>query len=379
MFCVIKKQGPCAYPAQKEYLYVFGPLDLILYTISMQTLLQKAQKNHILTREEIVALFSCAHPRPLYEAANQVRRQFVGDGVYLRGLIEFSSYCKNDCMYCGLRRSNTQARRYRLSAEQIIHTAHQAVQLGYKTVVLQSGEDLAFDTDNMCQIIREIKKLDVAITLSIGEKTREEYAAYKQAGADRYLLRIETTDKNLYEKLDPHMSFENRVRCLYDLKELGYEVGSGSLVGLPGQTLGSLAEDLLFFKQLPVDMAGIGPFIPHPHTPLKNETTEGHFELSLKMMALMRLLLPDINIPATTAMETLHPQGRLLALQCGANVVMPNVTDITYRKHYELYPGKICTGEDAAKCRGCVQAKIESIGRFVSPGKGFHGDYLKGR
>lgn len=354
-------------------------MDLILYTIHMQKLIEKAAQTHTLTRQEIKQLLGVHSPQMLFAAADRIRKQFVGDGVYLRGLVEFSSFCKNDCMYCGLRRSNTQAQRYRLSPRQIVATAQQAVKLGYKTVVLQSGEDLAFDTDKMCQIIREIKKLDVAITLSIGEKTREEYRAYREAGADRYLLRIETTDKTLYEKLDPGMHFENRVRCLQDLKDLGYEVGSGSLVGLPGQTLESLAGDLLFFKNLPVDMAGIGPFIPHPHTPLKDETTDGHFELSLKMMALMRLLLPDINIPATTAMETLHPQGRLLALQCGANVVMPNVTQTVYRKQYELYPGKICTGDDAAKCRGCIQAKIESIGRFVANGQGFHGDYLKNK
>ena len=343
----------------------------------MRTLIEQVENNHSLTQQEIMDLLSAQDATLLFEAADRVRKKYVGDGVYLRGLIEFSSYCKNDCFYCGLRRSNLKAQRYRLSAEQLIKTAKQAVSYGYKTIVLQSGEDLWFEADKMCQIIREIKKLDVAVTLSIGEKTREEYAAYRAAGADRYLLRIETTDKILYEKLDPAMSWENRVRCLHNLKELGYEVGSGSLVGLPGQTLESLANDLLFFKDLPVDMAGIGPFIPHPHTPLKDETTRGHFELSLKMMALMRLLLPDINIPATTAMETLHPQGRLLALQCGANVVMPNVTEGDYRKKYELYPGKVCTGESPAQCRGCIEAKIESIGRFVSSGKGFHGDFTK--
>lgn len=343
-----------------------------------QTLLHKAVTTHLLTQAELVELLSSKTPAALFAAADQLRKEQVGDGVYLRGLIEFSSFCKNDCMYCGLRRSNTHAQRYRLTPEQIIQTAKQAVSYGYKTLVLQSGEDLSFDVDTLCNILREIKKMDVAITLSIGEKSREEYAAYRAAGADRYLLRIETTDKKLYEELDPGMHWDERVRCLHDLKSLGYEVGSGSLVGLPGQTLASLANDLLFFKELPVDMAGIGPFIPHPHTPLYNQTSDGHFELSLKMMALMRLLLPDINIPATTAMETLHPQGRLLALQCGANVVMPNVTSTAYRKQYELYPGKICTGDDAAKCRGCMQKKIESIGRFVSPGKGFHGDYLKG-
>lgn len=344
----------------------------------MQPLLEKAEKSHTLTHAEICTLLTAPDARPLLAAADRVRKQYVGDGVYLRGLIEFSSYCKNDCFYCGLRRSNAHAQRYRLTPQQIVEMARQAAGFGYQTVVLQSGEDPWFTTDILCQIIREIKKLDVAITLSIGEKSREEYATYRQAGADRYLLRIETTDKTLYENLDPQMSFDNRVRCLTDLKELGYEVGSGSLVGLPGQRIESLADDLLFFQKLPVDMAGIGPFIPHPHTPLKGEKPDGHFDLALKMMALMRLLLPDINIPATTAMETLHPQGRLIALQSGANVVMPNVTEGDYRKQYELYPGKICTGDSPAQCRGCIGRKIESIGRFVSPGKGFHGDYLKG-
>ena len=337
-------------------------------------LIVKAETSHQLTLQEIINILEEQDALPLFAAADRVRRKYIGDGVYLRGLIEFSSYCKNDCMYCGLRRSNITAQRYRLSPAQIIEMAKKAVSYGYKTIVLQSGEDIWFSTERMCEILREIKKLDVAITLSIGEKTREEYAAYKEAGADRYLLRIETTNKELYEKLDPHMSFENRVRCLQDLKTLGYEVGSGSLVGLPGQTTQSLAQDLLFFKSLPVDMAGIGPFIPHPQTPLAHENVSGHFELSLKMMALMRLLLPDINIPATTAMETLHPKGRQLALQCGANVVMPNVTEGDYRKQYELYPGKICTGDSPAQCRGCIQSKIESIGRFVSNSKGFHTD-----
>lgn len=342
-----------------------------------QSILARALRRETLSKEEITTLLLLQDPSPLFAAADRVRRQFVGDEVYLRALIEFSNYCKNDCLYCGIRRSNTQADRYRLSPAQIIQTAQKAASYGYKTVVLQSGEDVRFDTDTLCHIIREIKKLDMALTLSIGEKTREEYAACRHAGADRYLLRIETTDKALYERLDPGMSWDNRVRCLHDLKELGYEVGSGSLVGLPGQTVESLADDLLFFKSLPVDMAGIGPFIPHPQTPLAAETAKGHFELSLKMMAVMRLLLPDINIPATTAMETLHPQGRLLALQCGANVVMPNATEGEFRAKYELYPGKICTGDTLEKCRGCIQRKIESIGRTVKGSYGFHGDYLK--
>lgn len=344
----------------------------------MKSVLAKVLQNNRLTKSEIVDLLSSADTPSLFAAADGVRKKYVGDGVYLRGLIEFSNFCKNDCCYCGIRRSNMHAARYRLTPTQIVQMAQNALSYGYKTVVLQSGEDLSFTPDKMAEMIRQIKKLGLVITLSIGEKTREEYALYKKEGADRYLLRIETTDKTLYERLDPGMSFDNRVRCLMDLKELGYEVGSGSLVGLPGQTLESLADDLLFFQKLPVDMAGIGPFIPHPHTPLGTEKADGHFELALKMMAIMRLLLPDINIPATTAMETLHPRGRLLALQCGANVVMPNVTEGDFRQKYELYPGKICVTDSPAHCRGCIESKIKSIGRFVSPGKGFHGDYLKG-
>lgn len=342
-------------------------------------ILHRAETTHTLCNAEIIHLLTLPDVTALFAAADRVRKKFVGDGVYLRALIEFSNYCKNNCLYCGIRAGNSHVHRYRLTPEEIVRTARQAVSYGYKTVVLQSGEDVWFDTDKLCHIIREIKKLDVAVTLSIGEKTREEYAAYRTAGADRYLLRIETTDKMLYEKLDPGMRWDNRVRCLYDLKELGYEVGSGSLVGLPGQTMESLANDLLFFQKLPVDMAGIGPFIPHPQTPLAQEKTDGHFELALKMMALMRLLLPDINIPATTAMETLHPQGRLVALQAGANVVMPNTTDTEFRPFYELYPGKICVGDNAQQCRGCIERKIHSIGRHVAVGQGFHGDYLKGK
>ena len=344
----------------------------------MKDLIYRAENTHSLTHAEIVRILSCKEPQPLFEAANRVRQYYVGDGVYLRGLIEFSNYCQNNCMYCGIRCGNTHADRYRLSPSQMIEMARKAAGYGYKTVVLQSGEDPWFTLERLCEIITEIKQMGLVVTLSIGEKTTQEYVALRKAGADRYLLRIETTNKTLYEKLDPQMSWQNRVRCLHDLKNLGYEVGSGSLVGLPGQTLDSLADDLLFFKKLSVDMAGIGPFIPHPQTPLAHEKPDGHFELSLKMMALMRLLLPDINIPATTAMETLHPRGRLLALECGANVVMPNVTEGDYRKKYELYPGKICTGDSPAHCRGCIQAKIESIGRFVAAGPGFHGDYLKG-
>ena len=223
----------------------------------------------------------------------------------------------------------------------------------------------------LVEIIKAIKELDVALTLSFGERNYEDYKAFRDAGADRYLIRIETTDKNLYQKMHPNMSFDNRIRCLKDLKELGYEVGTGCLVGLPEQTMESLADDILFFKEIDADMIGIGPFIPHPSTPLK-DVPAGDFTLALKVMALTRIMLPDINIPATTAMETLHPNGRIIALQSGANVVMPNVTSTEYRKKYEIYPDKICVNESADKCRGCIEGKIKSIGRTICSGKGFH-------
>ncbi len=306
----------------------------------------------------------------LFSLADKTREEYVGDEVHLRGLIEFSNICKRQCKYCGLRCEDKYIDRYRISKEDIISYAEHAVNMGYKTIVLQSGEDEYYNTDLMCEIIAGIKKLGVALTLSIGEKTYEEYKAFKEAGADRYLIRIETTDKTLYNQMHPNMDFDNRVRCLEDLGRLGYEVGTGCLVGLPNQTIESLADDILFFKEINADMVGIGPFIPHPHTPLKDSAT-GSFTLALKVMALTRILLKDINIPATTAMETLNPNGRIIALQSGANVVMPNVTTTEYRAKYEIYPNKICINENPDKCKGCISAKIQSIGRSVSTSFGF--------
>lgn len=337
----------------------------------MVSVIDKAVLTHSLEKAEIVQLLAVnTYDQELLQAANQVREQYVGNEVHLRGLIEFSNICKQNCLYCGLRRDKGSVHRYRLSLEEIVDFASKARSYGYRTVVLQSGEDDYFTQERMQTIIRSIKALGLAITLSVGEKSREEYAAYKEAGADRYLLRIETTDKSLYEKLDPGMSFDNRMRCLEDLKALGYELGTGCLVGLPGQTIESLADDILFFKSIDADMIGIGPFIPNPDTPL-SEADGGSFELSLKVMAITRLLLPDINIPATTAMETLNARGRILALQGGANVVMPNVTEGEYRKYYALYPGKICINDTPAHCRGCITGKINGIGRVVSQGYGF--------
>jgi len=306
----------------------------------------------------------------LFSLADSVRKENIGDEVHLRGLIEFSNICKRTCKYCGLRAANTKIDRYRIPVEDIVKYAKNAVNMGYKTIVLQSGEDEFFTTDKICKIVENIKKLGVAITLSIGERSFEDYKAFRIAGADRYLIRIETTDENLYKQMHPNMSFENRLRCLKDLKTLGYEVGTGCLVGLPGQTLESLADDILFFKSIDADMVGIGPFLPHPQTPLAQSQT-GDFTLALKVMALTRIMLPDINIPATTAMETLNPNGRIIALQSGANVVMPNVTTTEYRAKYEIYPNKICSNENPSQCRGCIEHKIKSIGRTISTTQGF--------
>lgn len=327
--------------------------------------------NDTLSKDQIINyLEESPDKTKLFKLADDVRKKYVGNEVHLRGLIEFSNICKQKCKYCGLRCEDKEIDRYRILKDEIISIAKNAVNMGYKTLVLQSGEDNYYTADKMCEILSEIKKLDVAVTLSIGERTYDEYKAFKQAGADRYLLRIETTDKNLYKEMHPDMSFENRVECLYNLKKLGYETGTGCLVGLPNQTIDSLADDILFFKEIDADMVGIGPFIPHPDTPLKDEES-GSFELALKVMAVTRIMLKNINIPATTAMETLNPNGRIIALQSGANVVMPNVTSREYRSKYEIYPNKICINDSPDKCRGCIEAKIKSIGREISKDYGF--------
>jgi biotin synthase len=327
--------------------------------------------NSELSHADIVHLLTDEPASQLYARADEVRQAALGSDVHLRGLIEFSNICRNDCMYCGIRRGNKGVKRYRMGDDELVETARRAVEIGFKTIVLQSGEDMHFDQDRMSRIIERIKQMDVALTLSIGERDYGDYEAFRNAGADRYLLRIETTDVDLYHRLNPGMSWQRRHECLLMIKELGYEVGSGIMVGLPGQTVESIAGDLLYLKDLGVDMAGIGPFIPHPDTPLANEQG-GSLEMALRTMAVMRLLLPDINIPATTAMESLHPQGRIMALKAGANVVMPNVTEGEYRRLYELYPGKICVDDTPLQCRTCIGMKIQSIGRTIGQGKGGH-------
>ncbi len=330
-----------------------------------------------LSKNEIVRLLADEQNEPaLLKRADRIRKKYVGDAIHLRGLIEFSNICRNNCLYCGIRRGNGKVARYRMKEDELIETARRAAALGFKTVVMQSGEDMYYTQEKMCRIIEAIKKFDVAVTLSVGERSYGDYKAFREAGADRYLMRIETTDKDLYHRLDPGMSWQHRYECLLMIKELGYELGSGIMVGLPGQSLESIAADLMFLRRLGVDMAGIGPFIPHPETPLAGEPG-GSLHLALRTMAIMRLLLPDINIPATTAMESLHPDGRMMALQGGANVVMPNVTEGEYRKLYELYPGKICVNDTPVHCRSCISRKILSIGRTIGTGYGSHRDNRK--
>ena len=325
----------------------------------------------MLNRDEILNYLKSENDE-LFQIADKIRKENKGNGVHLRGLIEFSNICKRSCLYCGLRAGNKNIQRYRLDEEEIIQIAKKGISTGYKTIVLQSGEDDDYYTkDKLCKIIENIKKFDVALTLSIGERSLEDYRAFKNAGADRYLLRIETTDKNLYKKMHPNASFENRIECLYNLKSLGYETGTGVLVGLEGQNIESLADDILFFKKLNADMIGIGPFIPHPDTPLKDKFNKNAFNLALKVMAITRIILPDINIPATTAMETFDKNGRIIALNSGANVIMPNINSEKYAKNYQIYPDKAGITDDIIKTRKLLEEKLNSIGRYISKDKGF--------
>ena len=338
-----------------------------------EDLLCRAEQLHELTLPELTALLADADPAAeaaLAAAADRVRAAFVGAGVHLRGLIEFSNICRQSCMYCGLRRDNAAVHRYRLTPAEILALAEKARDYGYRTVVLQSGEDAWFTADRLAALLRRIKALGLVITLSIGERSREEYQMLRAAGADRFLLRIETTDAQLYARLHPGMSFAHRLQCLQELRSLGYEVGTGCLVGLPGQSIESIARDILFFQELDADMVGIGPLIPNGDTPLA-DAAPGDFHLTRRVVALLRLLLPEANIPATTAMETLQPDARRIILQSGANVVMPNVTEGDYRRWYALYPGKICVKDTPEDCRSCLEAKIQSIGRSIAQDAGF--------
>lgn len=318
-----------------------------------------------MNKDEIVEILTCKSADIYYKKADAIRREYCGNIVHLRALIEFSNFCKKQCLYCGINAKNKNVKRYRLSEQDIVKSAKYAQKIGIKTIVLQSGEDDYFDVKKMCSIIEKIKELNLVITLSIGEKTKDEYRAYKDSGADRYLLRIETTDENLYKKLHPNSDFKNRLKCLYNLKELGFELGSGIMVGLPQQSIESIADDILFFKKIDVDMVGLGPFISNSETELKN-FPNGSYELALRSIAATRLLMPDINIPATTAMETLLKEGRKIALQSGANVVMPNITPQNIRGNYSLYPNKQSVNALDDDSLNLLREEIASIGDSIS-------------
>ncbi|MCR5824091.1 MAG: [FeFe] hydrogenase H-cluster radical SAM maturase HydE [Lachnospiraceae bacterium] len=300
----------------------------------------------------------------LYALSRQFQHEHFGKRVFLRGLIEFSSFCRNDCLYCGIRRSNCNAERYRLTKEQIMSACELGHELGYRTFVLQGGEDMHYTGEVLEDIVRSIKKSfpDCAITLSVGERSTEDYKRWFDAGADRYLLRHETANEEHYKKLHPaDLSLKHRMECLYELKDIGYQVGAGFMVGSPFQTPETLADDLLFLKDLEPHMIGIGPFIPHHDTPFANEKA-GTVELTLFLLAIIRIMLPDVLLPATTALGTVAADGREQGILAGANVLMPNLSPKDVRGKYLLYDNKICTGEEAAECKACLDNRIKRIG-----------------
>lgn len=330
--------------------------------------IDKLIRDRQLVREEYIELLEYAKDKAavdrLKEEAVRLKEQYYGRKVYLRGLIEFTNYCRNNCYYCGIRGENTKVQRYRLTKDEILSCCEEGYGLGFRTFVLQGGEDPYYTDERMEEIVRAVKAAypDCALTLSIGEKSYESYRRLRLAGADRYLLRHETANEEHYRRLHPQsMSLAARKRCLYDLKLLGYQVGAGFMVGSPGQTRKTLAEDLEFLKELNPEMVGIGPFIPHHDTVFADEPA-GSVELTLFLLSVIRILLPKVLLPATTALGTLDENGREKGLLAGANVVMPNLSPKGRRKQYELYDNKICTGEEAAEGIAFLSRRIEEIG-----------------
>ena len=332
-------------------------------------------REHSLSVEEYEELLSNRDAETaeyLAAAAVAERKKYYGTKVFVRGLIEISNICKNDCLYCGIRRSNRNCERYRLSDEDILACADEGWRLGMRTVVLQGGEDPHFTDEVVCGIVRGIKEKhpECAVTLSLGERSRESYAKLREAGADRYLLRHETANAAHYRMLHPtEMSYDNRMRCLRDLKELGFQTGCGFMVGSPYQTMRNLAEDLRFIETFRPEMCGIGPFVPHHETPFAAESA-GSVELTCFLLSVIRLICPRVLLPATTALGTMHPQGRELGILAGANVVMPNLSPVDVRKQYELYDNKICTGEESAQCIQCLASRIASVGYEIVTDRG---------
>lgn len=347
--------------------FLFFPPHILMIPVAALTInsdLPDSQLKEIISTDK--------YDQDLYSAADKIRRKYYGTQVFLRGLIEFTNCCRNDCFYCGIRRSNANASRYRLTLEQIMVCCEQGYALGYRTFVLQGGEDPYFKTKKITEIISAIKGKypDCALTLSIGEHSEDEYKEWFNAGADRYLLRHETATEAHYSKLHPkELSLSNRIDCLCALKKIGYQTGAGFMVGSPYQTIENIVADLRFLKNFKPDMIGIGPFIHHKDTPLAC-FPDGSVKLTLRLLSIIRLMLPKVLLPATTALGTLDPHGREKALKAGANVVMPNLSPISVRKKYSLYENKICTGEEAAECKGCLQRRIESAGYHIALGRG---------
>lgn len=341
----------------------------------MKQLIQKLKETQTLTKEEWISLIGNRTPelaKYLFAEAREVQKLYYGNKVYIRGLIEFTNICKNDCFYCGIRKSNQNACRYRLTKEDILECCRIGYPLGFRTFVLQGGEDGYFTDEKMVDMISSIKSAypDCAITLSVGEKSYDSYKAFFKAGADRYLLRHETYSSEHYGKLHPYtLNAKKRQQCLWDLKDIGYQVGTGFMVGSPYQTSENLAEDMLFLKKLNPQMVGIGPFIPHHDTPFKS-FPQGSLELTLFMLALIRLMLPKVLLPSTTALGTIAPDGREQGILAGANVVMPNLSPKRVRKNYLLYDNKICTDSEAAEGLEQLKIQLKKIGYEISVSRG---------
>lgn len=344
----------------------------------MKQYIEKLEWEGMLTEEEFVNLIANRSKEDEEYAAVRARAiadSVYGKDIYIRGLIEFTNVCKNNCFYCGIRRDNKTADRYRLSKEEILSCCKDGYELGFRTFVLQGGEDPYYDDARIVDLVATIRSeySDCAITLSIGEKSYKSYEAFFQAGADRYLLRHETADEIHYGKLHPkEMSLENRKECLSALKKIGYQVGCGFMVGSPYQTERELAKDLLFIHEFGPHMVGIGPFIPHQQTPFAKEG-QGTLEQTLFLLSLIRIMEKNVLLPATTALATIDPRGREKGILAGANVVMPNLSPKTVRKKYDLYDGKVCTGEEAAECRYCLEKRVESVGYRIAVKRG---DYI---
>ena len=334
--------------------------------MNLHELIDRLHKEHTLTRGEFITLIKERDEENASYLASLAREEAVkiyGNGVFPRGLVEFTNYCKNNCYYCGIQGSNQHANRYRLSKDEILSACENGYQLGYRRFVLQGGEDPHYSDDVMVPIVSEIRKRyqDCAITLSLGERSKESYQKLYDAGADRYLLRHEAATPELYQKLHPEsLSLENRIQCLWNLKEIGYAVGTGFMVGAPYQTVENLVDDLLFIQKLDPQMVGIGPFVPHHDTKFKDYPS-GTVELTTYLTSILRLMNPHLLLPATTALGTIDPRGREKGILAGANVVMPNLSPVAVRKDYSLYDNKICTGEEAAECAGCLGRRLASI------------------